>query len=91
MPARQFFALLKSSRELANEQRWQFMAEMCSVAAIPMCNTEYYKEVEGYFIAKLIGGNYKRGGVVQMSYDDPKAPKILDDIFKQKGRLDGHG
>lgn len=89
MPARQFFSMLENGRRLDNERRWQTMVDLCDVQAISICSGEYHEQVRSSFIAKITGGQWRRGSAIVMDATDPRAAKILEDVFAQKSKLEG--
>lgn len=91
MPARRFFAILKASREIESRERNLFLADLCDVAAVPLCNAEFQDNLKRHFIARATGGTWRRGTSVQLDHKDPRGPQILASIVKQKARLEGLG
>jgi hypothetical protein len=94
MPARRFFVMLKESRDQENQKRWSSMVELCDVAAIPLCNGEYYSQKRAEFAALAMGGELKRGGSVrQFDHKDQRPKEVLKNIFAMKHRTEGlsHG
>ncbi len=49
MPARRFFAMRTETINYERKSRANFLLDLCDVAAIPLCNADYYKEVKSYF------------------------------------------
>jgi hypothetical protein len=46
MDARRFFAMVKGLRRVRS---WEFL-QLCDIAAIPICDVEYYKQVRATFL-----------------------------------------
>ncbi len=91
MPARRFFSMLKSSRQVEEEKRSLFLSELCDVSYVSACTHTSYENVRNYFLSRAVGGTWKRGGAVKMDYKDPHTTNILKSMFDQKRKVEGHG
>lgn len=89
MSARQFFAILESSRKQERIRYNSEMADLCDVTAIAICSGKYAEDLRKFFVARATGGQWRRGTTVKMDHKDPRAPAILQSIFQQKGKLEG--
>ena len=47
MPARRFFAMVNAGRRIMMAE----YAELCDIAAIPMCDPKYHRQLKGAYVA----------------------------------------
>lgn len=90
MPAKTFFAMLKAGRELENEKKYSFFAELCDISAVPIYTHEYHQKLREYYL-KLAFPDIKISHGPVLDASSPETGKLLESLFAQKGRLEGYG
>jgi len=84
MPASRFFAILKAGRESERKRLAMFYAELCDIAAIPLCNADYHKGLKQNYTDALLGAKYDKRGRRVMDAKDPNTAQTLASILGQK-------